>query len=127
LPTGNILGAAVTVGTFAPNGFTTSSFLTPTVAGGCTGTALTSISPTCVGHFGSQFLYSDFILNTVTKTAFARFPFNLLLEYEDNLNAGVTAGGNDNGRHAYYGETSLGQTKNVKDFQFGYAFLRQEQ
>ena len=127
LTTGNIFGSGTTVGTFAPNGLTNSTFLTPTVVGGCTGTALTSISATCVGHFGSQFLYSDFILNTVTQTKFARFPFNLLLEYENNLNAGATAGGTGNGRHAYYGETSVGQTRNVKDFQLGYAFLRQEQ
>ena len=55
-------------------------------------------------------------------------PFNLLLEYEDNLNA------KDNpqvgvGRqsHAYYGDVGFGQNKEKHDVQFGYAFARQEQ
>jgi hypothetical protein len=38
-------------------------------------------------HFLSGFLYADFILNNQIKTGWSRFPINLLLEYENNLNA----------------------------------------
>ena len=38
-------------------------------------------------HFFSQFLYADFILNNQIRTSSDRFPINLLLEYENNLDA----------------------------------------
>jgi hypothetical protein len=98
-----VTGAA-TVGPFAPNGMTN-----------CTVTVGT------VRSFCSQFLYSDLILNNVFKTGIAKLPFNLLAEYEVNLNAA------SNRSHSYYFDASLGQTKNKNDFQFGYAFIRQEQ
>ena len=92
-------------GPFAPNGMTN---CTVTLVGGAR-------------QFCSQFLYSDLIINNVFKTGMAKFPFNLLAEYEDNLNAA------SNRSHAYYVDASLGQTKNVNDVQFGYAFIRQEE
>jgi multidrug efflux pump subunit AcrA (membrane-fusion protein) len=107
-------------------------------------------------HFLSNFLYADFILNNTIKTPSARFPVNLLLEYENNLNASehpFTASGrsgcvSDGGTppvitcttsqpavntslgkqsHAYLVDFSVGQQRNKGDIQIGYAWLRQEQ
>ena len=104
---------------FGPNGFTNATYLDP------------SGKP----HFYSQFLYADFILNNTIKTAWSRLPLNLLLEYEDNLDAKdhplysagnvITSLGSQ--AHAYLADISLGQTKNKNDVQFGYAWVRQEQ
>jgi uncharacterized protein YjbJ (UPF0337 family) len=108
-----------------------------------------------VWHFLSNFLYADFILNNQIKTPAARFPINLILEYENNLNAAdhpfdtsarsgcspdpvtlvVTcttsrpAVNTSLGKqsHAYLIDASVGQQKNRGDLQFGYAWLRQEQ
>ena len=85
-------------------------------------------------HFLSQFLYADFILANQIKTGIDRLPLNLVLEYENNLNAAshpFDAGGNPTNlgkqSHAYYGDISLGQTKITNDVQFGYSFEREEQ
>jgi hypothetical protein len=85
-------------------------------------------------HFLSQFLYLDLILNNQIQTGMKRFPINLLLEYENNLNAAdhpLDAAGDPTtlGKqsHAYLVDISLGQAKNKNDLQFGYAWLRQEQ
>jgi hypothetical protein len=86
-------------------------------------------------HFLSQFLYADLIFNNQVKTPVARLPFNLLLEYENNLNAAshpndFTNKVNPNlGKqsHGYLVDVSLGQVKNRNDFQFGYAWERLEQ
>jgi hypothetical protein len=105
-------------------------------------------------RFLSRFLYADLILNNQFQTGMARFPLNLLLEYEDNLNASdhpfdytytntskgaldtfanqsaAQAAANPNlGKqsHAYLADISLGQLKKKGDVQFGYAFLREEQ
>ena len=107
-------------------------------------------------HFLSNFLYADFILNNTFKTPAARLPVNLLLEYENNLNAAdhpfttssrsgcVSDGGTPpvitcttsqpavntslgKQSHTYLVDFSVGQQKNKGDLQFGYAFLRQEQ
>jgi flagellar motor protein MotB len=95
-------------------------------------------------HFLSGFLNADLILNNQFKTGLARLPLNVLLEYEDNLNASdhpfdytvkgtvtdpgsVTAKNLGKQSHAYLADISLGQQKNRGDLQFGYAFLRQEQ
>src|SRR6266436_3914783 len=88
-------------------------------------------------HFFSQFLYADFILNNQIKTTSDRFPINLLLEYENNLDAkdhplaptgnGVVLTGLGKQSHTYLADISLGQTKNKNDFQVGYAWLREEQ
>jgi hypothetical protein len=108
-----------------------------------------------VWHFLSNFLYADFILNNQIKTPSARFPVNIILEYENNLNAsdhpfdtssrsGCTqdpvtlvvtcttskpAVNTSLGKqsHVYLVDASLGQQKNKGDLQFGYAWLRQEQ
>jgi hypothetical protein len=129
---------------FAPNGMTNSTWVDLT-------------SPTSPKwHFLSNFLYADFILNNTFKTPAARFPVNLLLEYENNLNASdhpfttssrsgcVSDGGTPpvitcttsqpavntslgKQSHVYLVDFSVGQQKNKGDLQFGYAWLRQEQ
>src|SRR5207245_8867837 len=60
---------------FAPNGMTNATFI--------------SLSSTGVPipHLFSGFNYADFILNNQIKTPLARLPINLLLEFEDNLDA----------------------------------------
>ena len=86
-------------------------------------------------HFLSGFLYADFILNNQIKTGWSRFPINLMLEYENNLNAAghpLDSQGSvltDLGKqsHAYQVDFSLGQLKNRNDIQIGYAWYRQEQ
>jgi len=85
-------------------------------------------------HFLSQFLYADFILNNQIHTGISRFPLNLVLEYENNLNAAshpLDAKGNPTNlgkqSHGYMADISLGQLKNRNDVQFGYAFEREEQ
>lgn len=86
-------------------------------------------------HFLSGFSYADFILNNQIKTGWSRFPINLLLEYENNLNAAghpLDSHGNvltDLGRqsHAYQVYFSVGQLKEKNDIQIGYAWYRQEQ
>jgi hypothetical protein len=95
-------------------------------------------------HFLSGYLNADLILNNQFKTGLARLPLNVLLEYENNLNASdhpfdftvkgavtdpgsVTAKNLGKQSHAYLTDISIGQQKNRGDLQFGYAFLRQEQ
>jgi putative porin len=95
-------------------------------------------------HFLSGFLYADLILNNQFKTGMARLPVNLLLEYENNLNAAdhpfdFTISGPQadpkaventslgKQSHAYQADISIGQQKNKGDIQVGYAWLRQEQ
>jgi hypothetical protein len=87
-----------------------------------------------VNHFLSHFLYSDFILNNQFKTGVTRLPANLMLEYEQNLNAAShpldAAGAATNlGKQnkSYGAEFSLGQAKNKNDVQFGYSWWRIEQ
>lgn len=85
-------------------------------------------------HFLSGFLYADLILNNQIKTGLSHLPLNVLLEYENNLNAAahpLDAKGNPttlgSQSHAYLFDVSLGQSKNKNDVIFGYAFERQEQ
>lgn len=128
---------------FAPNGMTNSTWVD------------LSKPNAPVWHFLSNFLYADFILNNQIKTPSAKFPINILLEYENNLNAadhpfdtsarsGCTqdpvtlvvtcttsrpAVNTSLGKqsHVYLVDASVGQQKNKGDLQLGYAFLRQEQ
>jgi putative porin len=128
---------------FSPNGMTNSTWVD------------LSKPNAPVWHFLSNFLYADFILNNQIKTPSQKFPINLILEYENNLNAAdhpfdfsarsgctqdpvtlvVTCTSsrppvNTNlGKqsHAYLIDASVGQQKNRGDVQFGYAWLRQEQ
>lgn len=95
-------------------------------------------------HFLSGFLYADLILNNTFKTGWSRLPINLLVEYENNLNASEhpfdfsvkgavadpgAAVRTDLGKqsHVYYADVSIGQQKNRGDIQVGYAWLRHEQ
>lgn len=113
---------------FSPNGMTNSTYVD--AAGHV--------------HFLSGFLYADLILNNQFKTSLKRLPLNLLLEYENNLNAAshpfdytvagavpdpsaaeATKLGKQS--HAYLADISIGQQKSKGDIQVGYAWLRQEQ
>jgi hypothetical protein len=126
---------------FAPNSMTNSTW-----------TDLTNPARP-VNHFLSGFLYSDLILNNQFKSPWERLPINLLLEYEDNLNAsdhpfdftarsgclttdGATtcttsrppvAANLSKQSHAYLIDVSLGQLTKQGDLLFGYAWLRDEQ
>ena len=95
---------------FAPNGMTNAYRVTSVAANG-----------NVVRSFLSKFLYSDLIIDNTIDTGFKRWPWRLMLEYEENLRAA------SNNSHMYQAETSVGQTKNKGDFLVGYAFLRQEQ
>jgi Putative porin len=104
---------------FAPNGMTNATF----------------VDSKGVPHFYSGYNYADFILNNQFKTGAERFPLNLLLEFEDNLDAEnhpldtkgkvISSLGSQN--KEYGADFSIGQTRNKNDLQFGYAWLRQEQ
>jgi hypothetical protein len=83
----------------------------------------------------SGFFYTDYLLNNEVKTGIARMPVNLILEFQDNLdaanhpldtkgNAIASLGKQGKG---YLFDMSLGQAKNKNDVQFGYGFWRQEQ
>src|SRR5213594_2613446 len=108
---------------FAPNGMTNATFI--------------SLSSTGVPipHFFSGFNYADIILNNQIKTPLARLPINLLLEFEDNLDAenhpldakGKVMPGLASQNKEYGADFSIGQTKNKNDVQIGYAWQRQEQ
>lgn len=106
---------------FAPNGMTNATYL----------------DSSGKAHFYSGFDEADFILNNQIKTGVERFPINLLLEFEDNLDAAghplsaakgnpvLTSVGSQN--KSYGGDISVGQTAHKNDLQFGYSWLRQEQ
>jgi hypothetical protein len=131
--TGNIGGegpgcAAVWNGTKYSGGFA----LCPFAANGMTNA--TFVDSSGVNHFLSHFLYSDFILNNQVKTGIARLPLNLMLEYEENINAhanpfdtagNVTSLGKQN--KAYGLDFSFGQAQKKNDVQFGYSWWRIEQ
>lgn len=86
-------------------------------------------------RFWSGFFYADFIVNNQFRTGLERFPLNLLLEFEKNLDAAdhpLDTRGNVirqlGSQDKEYGfDVSLGQIRNRNDLQFGYAWLRQEQ
>jgi hypothetical protein len=87
-----------------------------------------------VDHFLSKFLYSDLILNNQFKTGIARLPINLMLEYEENLNAASNpfdAAGNATSlgkQNKGYGlDFSVGQSVKKGDVQVGYSWWRIEQ
>jgi len=108
---------------FAPNGMTNATFTTVNSAG-------TAVTP----HFLSHFLYSDVILNNQFKTGIPRLPVNLLLEFEENLNAAAhpldtkgKATGFGKQNKGYGLDFSLGQTQKKNDVQFGYSWWRIEQ
>ena len=91
---------------FAANGMTNSTFF------GSNGTR---------AHFLSKFLYSDIVLNNQIKTGFARLPFNLMAEFEQNLNAAASPFDTEGNR------TSLGRQDKAygSDFSVGQAITGQ--
>ena len=118
-----------------------------TLVGGCAFAANGMTNSTYIdangnAHFLSNFLYADLILNNQFRTGLARFPINLLAEFEDNLNAaahpydytatGVQSTSTVNASlgsqsKAYLFDISTGQQKKKNDFQIGYSFEREEQ
>ncbi|MBZ5597268.1 MAG: putative porin [Acidobacteriia bacterium] len=85
--------------------------------------------------FLSGFFYTDYILNNEIKTGREDLPLNVLLEFQQNLDA-ASHPLDTNGKvipdlgsqgKGYMVDVSLGQTKNKNDLQFGYGFWRQEQ
>jgi flagellar motor protein MotB len=88
-------------------------------------------------HFYSGFDLLDFIVNNQIQTGASKFPINLILEYEQNLDASThplsAAKGNpvltDLGSQnkAYTADFSVGRAVRRNDLLFGYAWLRQEQ
>jgi putative porin len=125
------------------------------VVGGCAFAANGMTNSTYLDQFGnahflSGFLYSDLILNNQFKTPIKKLPINLLLEYENNLNAsdhpydftmtgkaplqdgqpnpGAAVAKNlGKQSHGYLADFSVGQQKNRNDIQVGYAYERLEQ
>jgi Putative porin len=106
---------------FAPNGMTNATY----------------IDASGKPHFYSGFDLADFILNNQIQTGASQFPINLLLEFEDNLDAAahpLSALGTNSvltnlGRQnkEYGGDISVGRTVKRNNLLFGYAWLRQEQ
>lgn len=95
---------------------------------------LTNATRTIVGTngvtttvFRSKFLYSDLIVDTTVDTGMKRYPWRVIAEYLDNLNAVRVDPSLGKQSHLYKVETYLGQQKAKNDLQFGYGFWRQEQ
>jgi hypothetical protein len=88
-------------------------------------------------HFYSGFDLLDFILNNQIETGATRFPINLLVEYEQNLDASSHPLSAAKGNHVltnlgsqnkeYGADFSIGRAVRRNDLLFGYAWLRQEQ
>lgn len=104
----SVTGSASTV--FAPNGMTN---CTQTIAG--------------KNYFCSQFLYADFLLPVTVKTPWAKLPFYVNGEYEQNLRAATSLVTGTPQDKDYGVDVGFGQQKEKGDTQFGYEFRRQEQ
>lgn len=98
------------VGPLAPNGLTNAFRIVGVDSRG-----------NLIRQYVSKFLNSDLILDSTVDTGRPRWPWRVLLEYEDNLRAA------SNASHIYLAQTSLGRTNEKGDLLFGYAFLHQEQ
>jgi hypothetical protein len=106
---------------FAPNGMTNATF----------------IDAAGKPHFYSGFDLLDFIVNNQIQTGASQFPINVLVEYEQNLDASThplaAATGNrvmtnlGSQNKEYGGDFSVGRAVRRNDLLFGYAWLRQEQ
>jgi Putative porin len=106
---------------FAPNGMTNGTYLDA------------SGKP----HFTSGYDIVDFILNNQVNIGSERFPLNLLVEFEQNLDAAhhprsaatnnplLTSLGSQN--KTYGADLSFGRAVRRNDVLLGYAWLRQEQ
>lgn len=110
---------------FAPNGMT--NCVTTRVQYGASAPALCS-----------DYLYNDIILNNTIATGHAKFPVNVLFEFEQNLGANSSTGGlsgatakttaeNKKRNKLIVLDASVGQAKGKGDIQFGYSFIRSEQ
>lgn len=144
-------GGPITVGSNAP---VTVSFPVPGEGPGCaTNGNLPKVAPCAfapygmtnatyidankVPHFLSGFDIADAILNNQFQTGVSRLPLNLVLEFEENLDAtqhplsaakGNPVLGNLGSQNkAYGGDLSLGRSVRRNDVQFGYSWYRQEQ
>jgi hypothetical protein len=104
----------------AANGMTNSVFTDP----------VTGLPRLLSGIFNA-----DIIVNNEVKTGSKRFPLNVLLEFQNNLDAAdhpldtkgnVIAGLGSQGK-GYLFDVSLGQTKSTNDLQVGYGFWRNGQ
>lgn len=79
-------------------------------------------------RFVSGFEYAGATLDTNIKTPFARFPWRILLDYNQNIDAKLNGNNTPSKQNqAFWIETSVGQTRNKNDVQFGYSFTRIEQ
>jgi multidrug efflux pump subunit AcrA (membrane-fusion protein) len=88
-------------------------------------------------HFYSGFDLLDVLVNNQIQTGATKFPINLIVEYEQNLDASThplsAAKGNPvltnlgSQNKAYSGDFSVGRAVRRNDLLFGYAWLRQEQ
>lgn len=113
---GTVLASPANNTPFA-NGITNSTRTIPLTPGGTT----------FVTVFRSKFLYSDLILDTTVNTGLPKYPWRILAEYLNNLNAVKVDPNLGTQSHLYKVETYFGQQKNKNDLQFGYGFWRQEQ
>jgi hypothetical protein len=71
--------------------------------------------------YASQFLYADFIADTVIQTGLERWPARITLDFVDNPRAATSQ------RHGLWSEASWGRLQERNDLQFAYAFGRVEQ
>ncbi len=71
--------------------------------------------------YKSQFLYADFIADTIFKTGLERWPLRFILDYVTNPRA---ASSQD---HGFWGESAFGRLQAKNDIQVGYTFGRIEQ
>jgi len=86
-------------------------------------------------RFLSGFFYTDYLINNEIKTGVTNFPLNVILEFQDNLDAadhplntkGKEIPGLGKQGKGYLADISIGQLKKKNDLQFGYGFWRQEQ
>lgn len=81
---------------------------------------------TAAGQFCSGFLYADFIDTFAFKTPWEKYPFNLQVEYEQNLDAAVSAVTGTKQDKLYMLDFNVGRTAKKNDLQFGYSWWRQE-
>jgi hypothetical protein len=78
--------------------------------------------------FVSGFQYAGATLDTNVKTFSDKWPFRLLLDYNQNLRAELNGDNTPSKQDiAWWIEANVGQTKNKNDVQFGYSFARVEQ
>jgi hypothetical protein len=78
--------------------------------------------------FISGFEYAGGTLDTNIKTPWAKFPWRILLDYNQNLRAELNGDNTPSKQDkAFWIETSVGQTRDKNNIQVGYSFARIEQ